>query len=113
MEEQLTELLKRINETSPLVWEAAIRQTQVDLIFNWGFLVLLLGLIAGGVWALRYLVAVWGSPTMQPKDVLAITLTVFALFAFIFLVPTAQWLLTLTLNPEWAAIDLILNKMPR
>lgn len=113
MEEQLTELLKKVNEVSPLVWDAAMRQVQVDLIYYSVVSVILLGLVIGGGISVRHILAIWEEPQMDPKDALALILVFFAAVAVPILISYSSKILTFALNPEWAAIDLILNKIPR
>lgn len=113
MEEQLTELLKKINDASPLVWEIALRQVQVKLITNLIIFILDLGLIIVGcimgrsLWK-RYKFG--GSGELVPLTLLLISAAV--LFLTVICLPLVGYeVLTGYLNPEWAAIDLILDKV--
>lgn len=114
IEQELIELIKQLKELSPVVWEAAMRQVQVDLYHNifwliaWVIILVTCGSqswkMAKVSWILEkddYQGEVWG--VVWP------VLCLFTIIAVLFIAGTAYNILCYWLNPEWAAIQKILE----
>ncbi len=109
MEEELTRLLKLINDTAPMVYEAARGQIQVAIYQDILATLFCLAYIGGYAWFLKNSIAVRDWDDNISRIFMAVFGTVGFLVALVIVLTGVSDLIQLILNPDWYVIKTILG----
>ena len=102
--ETLEEIVKRLMEVSPAIWATLIKQVYSD-----AFFLLLAGIIPCPI---AYKLAVWARDNIENEDVIALFVGLTALGLIVMSIGFTFSGLQRFINPEFYAINYILQALP-
>lgn len=107
MEEMVWELVRKLESMAPHVWEMTKRQVLVNAIIDIGWLVATLTGLALSVRAFMIVRARKEDSFSKEPDMMFVGICIIGLLAVAFVI--GQGVLTVLINPEWAAVQLWLK----
>ncbi len=102
-------LAAKLGITAQYLWGVLVKQARIEMYADIGWSILLSGMLALFLWVLRKL---YISPNEREMDgIAALGLAIASIIVFIFLVVSVSGALTEGLNPEYWALNHIMEKL--